>query len=79
MDIDQHDNKWLGTTWGLVKYDGSNWQTYPKKSKKDIQFTTVRSITIDPAGSLWTGTWGDGMAQLRFPEGNPNDATYSYT
>lgn len=76
--IDKNGNKWLGTSKGVVKYDGSNWFIYDKKSKKDIQYTTVRNIAIDPDGILWTGSWGDGMAQLKFPDGNADNPNAAY-
>ena len=73
IGLDEIGNKWLGTAWGLVRYDDYNWTTYPKKTKKGIMSSTARSITIDAKGGLWVGTLGDGMSQLTFTEGNPDD------
>lgn len=73
IGIDENDNKWMGTRWGIVKYDGENWIKYSKNSTKEIEYTSIRNITIDSAGQVWTGTWGDGMAFLRFPLGKQDD------
>jgi len=62
--IDSLGFKWLGTKSGLVMYDNTNWKIFDKKSTKGTPYTIVRSILIDPDGILWTGTWGDGMAQM---------------
>jgi len=78
LAIDENDNKWVGTTWGLMRFDGSNWITYHKKSTKDIQFTTVRTITVDSNSNVWTGTWGDGMAELTFTGKNPSHPNAPY-
>jgi len=64
---------WMGTNFGLVKFDGKNFTKYDKQSKKEVQYTTVRSITVDSSNTVWTGSWGDGMAQLTFPNGDPDN------
>ncbi|HHZ64114.1 MAG TPA: hypothetical protein EYN38_10145 [Flavobacteriales bacterium] len=78
MGIDKNDNKWIGTSTGLVKFDGTNWIIYDKKGKKDIQYSTVRNITIDSENKLWTGSWGDGMAELVFPDGNASNPNAAF-
>lgn len=70
LAMDHTGKLWMGTNWGLVKYDGNSFIKYDKKSDKDVQYTTVRSITVDSANAVWTGTWGDGMARLKFPNGD---------
>jgi len=62
--IDSLGYKWIGTKSGLVMFDNENWKVFDKKSTKGTPYTIVRSILIDPDGVLWTGTWGDGMAQM---------------
>ena len=66
---------WMGTNFGLVKFDGTGFTKYEKQSDKEIQYTSVRSITIDSSNTVWTGSWGDGMAQLTFPNGDSYSPT----
>jgi len=61
---------WMGTNFGLVRFDGTGFAKYEKQTDKKVQYTTVRSIAIDSSNTLWTGSWGDGMAQLKFTNGD---------
>jgi len=76
--IDRNDNKWMGTKWGMVRFDGENWVKYKKNSNREVQYTLIRNITIDSADQVWTGTWGDGMGFLKFPLGDQYNPKAKY-
>jgi len=78
LALDHNGEIWMGTNLGVVKFDGKSFIKYDKKSDKEVQYTTVRSITVDSTNTVWTGTWGDGMARLKFPNGDPNNPNASY-
>ena len=71
--LDHQGKVWMGTNWGVVKFDGKTFTKYDKQSDKAIQYTTVRYITVDSTNTVWTGSWGDGMARLKFPNGDPDN------
>jgi len=78
LALDHNGKIWMGTNWGVVKFDGTTFAQYDKKSDKEIQYTTVRSITIDSTNTVWTGSWGDGMARLKFPNDDSDDPNASF-
>jgi ligand-binding sensor domain-containing protein len=54
--IDGMGNKWIGTGWGLVKFDGVNWTVY-KTSNSGLPDNRVFAIAIDGQGNRWIGTY----------------------
>ncbi|MFC2131925.1 T9SS type A sorting domain-containing protein, partial [Bacteroidota bacterium] len=71
LAIDDKGDKWIGTSGGLVKYDGENWTTYDN-TNSDLPDDYVRCITIDSNGDKWIGTgqsilleiWYGGLAKF---------------
>jgi hypothetical protein len=53
--IDGQGNKWIGTSRGLVKFDGVNWSVY-NKSNSGLPDNWVWAIAIDGQGNKWIGT-----------------------
>ena len=63
MIIDKKGYLWLGTMFGLVKYDGKNYRIYNNDpfDSTTISFDDVISLFEDNDGYLWVGTWGGGL------------------
>lgn len=57
---DQSSNMWIGTRYGLNRYDGTNFRNY---FKEDLGTGSdfIRCLHVDRDGNLWVGT-GSGMA-----------------
>jgi hypothetical protein len=62
--IDGVGNKWIGTDWGLAKFDGVNWTVY-NTSNSGLPYNRVNAIAIDGQGNKWIGTDGGGLAVYR--------------
>jgi ligand-binding sensor domain-containing protein len=54
---------WLGTSAGLVKFDGYNFTTYT--TRDGLVDNTIWSLLIDKSGSLWIGTENGGISVLK--------------
>ena len=52
LEIDANGNKWIGTQYGLVFYDGGNWVLYDT-SNSDICANIIHNLKMDKDGSLW--------------------------
>ncbi|MFH1319104.1 MAG: two-component regulator propeller domain-containing protein [Bacteroidota bacterium] len=82
ITIDEEGNKWIGTDFGLTRFDGKNWIVYNKKNCR-MNDTSVRSIAIDPSGDIWTATPEDGAPKLLISESsimyNSGLPFYKYT
>jgi hypothetical protein len=61
--IDGQGNKWIGTGWGLAKFDGSSWTVY-NASTSGLPNIGVSAIAIDGQGNKWIGTYGVGLAKF---------------
>ena len=60
---DRYGFLWLGTSYGLNKYDGHSFTVY-KHNPDDptsLSHNTVWSLFEDSAGVLWVGTYGGGL------------------
>jgi ligand-binding sensor domain-containing protein len=55
--IDQMDTKWIGTFYGLLRFDGEHWTDYDT-SNSDLPHNYVNCIAIDDSGKVWVGTDG---------------------
>ncbi|PKL86918.1 MAG: hypothetical protein CVV22_02170 [Ignavibacteriae bacterium HGW-Ignavibacteriae-1] len=52
--IDSEDNKWISSTSGLLKYDGTNWTRYDFTNLGyNFPYKGVAAITIDKNDELW--------------------------
>lgn len=59
--IDESGNKWIGTYFGLVKFDDTNWTVYTPLNS-GLPENTVTSIVIDGFGNKWIGTSANGVS-----------------
>ena len=46
---------WVGTDWGLCRYDGSTW-TILQAGNSDLPENDIRALAVDTLGRLWIGT-----------------------
>ena len=66
---------WLGTNEGLVRYDGTRFETFDEKSEPGLRSRRIRALCEDAEGTLWIGTAGGGWIAsapgglLRFTNG----------
>jgi len=56
---------WLGTEEGLVRFDGVRFVVSDRQSAPALRSSFVSSLFEAPAGTLWIGTYGGGLARLR--------------
>lgn len=52
--IDQNNNKWFGTGYGVAKFDDVNWTVYTTSDGLIDDFTTC--IAVDANNNIWVGT-----------------------
>jgi ligand-binding sensor domain-containing protein len=50
--VDEDNNKWLATAYGLVKYDGRTFVTYTAENS-DLPFNDLYDVKEDGQGNLW--------------------------
>ncbi len=55
---------WLGTTYGLVRFDGVRFTEYSKKNTPELKGSDVKALAVDHEGALWLGTGGSGLLRL---------------
>lgn len=77
---------WLGTLYGLVRFDGINCKNYTPENSK-INGTIIKNIVEDPAGNLWIGsTTGlnfydrkkDEFSTIQLPNHEKNFASFPF-
>lgn len=59
---------WLGTTKGLVRFDGVRFKVFDKKAPKQLSKYFVRSFYEDDEGNLWIGT-DSGLIKYKYSDG----------
>jgi signal transduction histidine kinase/ligand-binding sensor domain-containing protein len=58
---------WIGTTGGLVRFDGSGMEVTPLSAPRPVAANSIFCLSFSRDGSLWAGTEGGGL--LRFRDG----------
>lgn len=58
---DQNNVLWFGTTNGLIKYDGYDFENYYASSKESFQSNSVNKLYNDGNGCIWIST-SDGLS-----------------
>lgn len=66
MIVDKRGFLWLGTMFGLVKYDGKNYHIYNNDpfDSTTISYDDVINIFEDKDGFIWVLTWANGVNRL---------------
>ncbi len=59
---------WFGTQDGLNRYDGVRFQVYRSEAGNPASLAgnNIQSIAVDPSGSLWIGTWSNGVSHFDY-------------
>jgi ligand-binding sensor domain-containing protein len=74
---DSAGNTWLGTDWGLYRFDGTTWETY-LQGASGLPENDVRALACDHQGRVWVGMFTEGLAVFdgeswqHFPGGTEN-------
>lgn len=55
--IDPLGNKWITTSFGLLKYDGISWTSF-NSSNSGLPSDDVFDVAFDNSGNMWVGTAG---------------------
>jgi ligand-binding sensor domain-containing protein/signal transduction histidine kinase len=58
---------WIGTTGGLVRFDGANFTVFDRRNTPALHENSVFCLMVSRDGSLWIGTEGGGL--LRYSDG----------
>jgi len=56
---------WIGTTGGLLRFDGSSFVTYERGNTPAFKENSVFSLMTARDGTLWIGTEGGGLVRMR--------------
>jgi ligand-binding sensor domain-containing protein/signal transduction histidine kinase len=56
---------WIGTTGGLLRFDGSHFLTFDRQNTPAFQEDSIFSLTTGRDGTLWIGTEGGGLIRMR--------------
>lgn len=54
---------WVGTDWGLCKYDGTSWQVF-QADNSEIPENDIRALAVDDQNRLWVGFFSSGFSIL---------------
>jgi hypothetical protein len=57
--FDSSGNRWIGTAWGLAKFDSLSLWTVYNPANSDLPDYFIWSIAVDGNDNKWIGTWGD--------------------
>ncbi len=76
---------WLGTEEGLVRFDGVRFTVFDRSNTPEFRDNAIMSLLEDGQGSLWIGSYGGGLTQLKdgkfknysTKDGLSNDYVYS--
>jgi ligand-binding sensor domain-containing protein len=83
IEIDDADNKWIATSYGLSKFDGVNWSNFKASNQNNLApSSTIRSIHLDANNNIWCGMSSNpsGNANiLKFKDGNWTNYNYQNT
>ena len=71
---DSHGNMWFGTTDGITRYDGNNFQTFT--TEDGLSRNTIGRIFEDSNSMLWFGT---GLLSDYLERGKPQDMSWMIT
>ena len=56
---------WFGTEEGLVRFDGIRFEITDRQNSPALRSPFVSAVAEAPDGTLWIGTYGGGIAQMR--------------
>lgn len=56
---------WLATQRGLVRFDGVRFTVFDRRNTEELTSDWISALLVDHEGTLWVGTAGGGLAQVR--------------
>jgi signal transduction histidine kinase/ligand-binding sensor domain-containing protein len=56
---------WIGTTGGLVRFDGDRFVIFSRENTKEIHDNSIFSLMVAQDGALWAGTDGGGVFRMK--------------
>ncbi|MBI3345624.1 MAG: hypothetical protein HY020_00255, partial [Burkholderiales bacterium] len=59
---------WLGTGFGLYRFDGLRFERYPLREGQGLRSTNINALALLPDGDIWLGLYAGGVARLRAGE-----------
>jgi ligand-binding sensor domain-containing protein len=59
--IDQQDQFWIGTSKGLLRYDGWDWTQYSKEITPGFPFVSIADLFLAPDGKLYVTGFDDNI------------------
>ncbi|MGN6294951.1 MAG: ligand-binding sensor domain-containing protein [Chitinophagaceae bacterium] len=62
LAIDKQDVKWIGTSKGLIRWEGNKWKVF-NCSNSPLPSDYVQSLAVEDNGTLWAGT-AEGLIRL---------------
>lgn len=66
--IDEWNNKWIGTSDGLLSYDSQNISKFYNTSNSLISSNNVSASAVDLNGNVWITTGGGGLNKYKPPQ-----------
>ncbi|HEX7573179.1 MAG TPA: two-component regulator propeller domain-containing protein [Bacteroidota bacterium] len=67
------DALWLGTLWGLRRFDITTGAVtayvHSATNTRSLSSDIVSALCVDRAGTMWVGTWGDGVNRFETSNG----------
>ena len=78
INIDTQGNKWIATTKGINRFDGTNWTTYNQQNTSNgLPNDNVNYIKVDKLNNVWISANGfDGTGITKFNGTNWNNFQY---
>ncbi len=61
--VDGNGVKWMGTSFGLVRFDGTDWTIY-NTTNSPLTSQAISAISTDPDNTIWVATWNE-LASLK--------------
>jgi signal transduction histidine kinase/ligand-binding sensor domain-containing protein len=56
---------WLGTGFGLYRFDGLRFERYPLRDDQRLRSTNINALEVLPDGDIWLGLFAGGAVRLR--------------
>ncbi len=62
LSIDKQDVKWVGTSKGLIRWQGNEWKTFDVNNSP-LPSSYIQALAVEDNGTVWVGT-NEGLARF---------------